>query len=124
MTRVSSPCTVRAFCWICQPLYLVPAYSMNNLNRAMTWSVYVGVRVGISERRRIGLDPDARERIEQLVGLDGLGDMVVEAGFERALLVLAARVRGHRDRADGDSFAVRQSANRAHERVTILTRHG
>ena len=26
-----SPCTVRAFFWICQPLYFVPAYSMVSL---------------------------------------------------------------------------------------------
>ena len=35
MTRVSSPCTVRAFFWICQPLYFVPAYSMKTLKRAI-----------------------------------------------------------------------------------------
>ena len=34
MARSISPCTVRAFFWICQPLYLVPAYSMVSLKRA------------------------------------------------------------------------------------------
>src|SRR5688572_3957409 len=33
LARSTSPCTVRAFRWICQPLYRVPAYSIVSLSR-------------------------------------------------------------------------------------------
>src|SRR5437870_2569574 len=36
--RSSSPCTVRAFFWICHPLYRVPAYSMVSLKRGIKTS--------------------------------------------------------------------------------------
>src|SRR6185295_11198931 len=34
MAVAISPWTDRAFCWICQPRYLVPAYSRDSLKRA------------------------------------------------------------------------------------------
>jgi len=37
-----SPCTVRAFFWICQPLYFVPAYSMVSLNLGNGYLYWIG----------------------------------------------------------------------------------
>ncbi len=44
--RSISPCTVRAFFWICQPLYLVPAYSIVSLKRGIDVAYAGAGRVG------------------------------------------------------------------------------
>src|SRR5688572_7105316 len=59
--RSISPATVRAFFCICQPLYLVPAYSMTSLKRGISvaivdWRLKIGE--GRAGNRRV-LEPDA-----------------------------------------------------------------
>src|SRR5687768_4814473 len=91
ITRVSSPWTVRAFFWICQPLYFVPAYSMKTLNRAIKnpepgTLVYLGTwRVFVLHRRRVVMHREPVDGVVQIVGLHGLRHMIVEAAPQRTV---------------------------------------
>ena len=62
-------------------------------------------------------------RVEQIVGLHRLADVIVEAGLQRALPVFAPRVGRDGNGPHVPALAVGQAANRAHQRVAILSRH-
>ena len=62
-------------------------------------------------------------RGDQRLGIDGLPDVRVEAGAERAVAVEVARMAGERDRHELAARAV-ERAELAHERVAVLVGHG
>src|SRR6476469_2430921 len=59
---------------------------------------YVRRAERLTGRRRQAVRQEGRDRRDQLVGVDGLGDVPVEACFERPPAVGGTRVGGQRDR--------------------------